>query len=319
MQSTVGQWLVGALVMCVAGVGWAQPVPPAPDNLVSLARQITEPHHDERAKVEALFDWITTNIEYDVAAYHAGNQAEYKTVAQALLERKGVCDDYAFLFHEMALAVGLNSEVVQGVAWSDTQANGLAEHSWNRVRLGGADYVVDTTWGSGFYNGNDRRFVTQRDRRYLLADPRDIQLTHRAMDSGGKPLPVSGFSFDQFKRVDPNTRRLVRLGIPGAVLVRQVVLNSEAMLPRAFDALMDPVLRLNRATLALPKQGQVLNLEIQHSVGTRLYVRVNGRDIAFNAEGEQLSSISYSVSEPAPVQVVYQLADGQYYHLLDYQ
>jgi hypothetical protein len=90
-----------------------------------------------------------------------GERLEYAPGAapqdlDALLARgAGDCHEFALLFDALAEGLGLESEIVTGLAWSPAEPEAFVPHAWNRVRAGDDWVVVDPTWG---------RIVTDADR-----------------------------------------------------------------------------------------------------------------------------------------------------------
>lgn len=146
----------------------------AASDIDALARQITAGAVSDYEKLEAVYDWMTENIAYDLdkvkdmQAYGAG--AEY-----LLRTRKGVCHDYAALTLALLKAAGIEATYESGDVYPS--AGKVERHAWNHARVGGLWYALDTTWGSGFIIEEENRFV-QRPRRIYLANPEEMYRLH---------------------------------------------------------------------------------------------------------------------------------------------
>lgn len=147
--------------------------PPAAD-LKELARQITAGVAGDQGKLNAIYDWITMNIAYDVEK--AGKMEGYGHGAEYLLKnRKGVCHDYAELSRALLRAVGIKATYEKGEVHP---APGKREqHAWNRALIGETWYALDTTWGSGFVDEESGLFV-QRPSRLYLTTPEELARLH---------------------------------------------------------------------------------------------------------------------------------------------
>lgn len=135
------------------------------ERILTLASEITAGLDTEYAKLEAVYDWITTNIDYD--AEKAANPAAFGSGAiYALNYRRGVCHDYAELALALLEASGLEAEYLSGEV---VLAEGKTElHAWNEAVAGDVRYGLDTTWGAGFM---------LEDKSVFVRMPRDIYLT----------------------------------------------------------------------------------------------------------------------------------------------
>lgn len=90
---------------------------------------------DDYQKVKYLHDYLATHVTYD----NSGNFRH--NLYGALVEKRAVCDGYAFAFQYLLSLVGIDSRVVYG------SADGVG-HAWNAVKMDGEYYHVDVTWDS---------------------------------------------------------------------------------------------------------------------------------------------------------------------------
>ncbi|MFN4327618.1 MAG: transglutaminase domain-containing protein [Limnobacter sp.] len=282
-----------------------------------MAKELTKGVKDERQKAQRLFDWITENIVYDVEAYRTGLPVT-RDLDQLMRVKKGTCDDYAQLFNAMATSVGLSSEIKTGVVHDASSPTGVAGHAWNVVNINGRTLIVDTTWGAGYYDHLSKQFTKGRDLRYFLADPAQILLSHREEDQNGQPVELPGFSFEQFRQAQTNTRRLARLGVPAQQLISRLGSVLEGKMPVAEDAL-DELLRIRRVPLERPQGSRSVRFEISHSFGTTLALRTDKNEIPFLLSTDKtVSTLDYNAAEGNPFVIVYKLSDARYFKLLSY-
>ncbi|MBQ1261167.1 MAG: leucine-rich repeat protein [Clostridia bacterium] len=117
-----------------------------------LANELTEGLSTDREKAEAIFNWITENLTYDM-------EALYYSVWEVYESRKAVCNGYAILMHDMLCAVGIPSLYIHGIT---TDAEGLSvsdildgsneekypddHHAWLTVYVDGEQILCDPTW-----------------------------------------------------------------------------------------------------------------------------------------------------------------------------
>ncbi|MBN1234540.1 MAG: hypothetical protein JW999_00645, partial [Methanotrichaceae archaeon] len=54
---------------------------------------------------------------------------------------------------------------------------GSANHAWNGVKINGSWYLIDTTWGAGYVNG-DRKYVSKFDDHFFMTPPSQFIYDH---------------------------------------------------------------------------------------------------------------------------------------------
>ncbi len=172
----------------------------------ALAADICFDQKGERQKANAIFNWVTHNIAYDVKALrkypkHYDDKAEH-----ALKTHKAVCDGYADLFTVLCRDAGLQAVTVEGYAKDWILDNGdemyIPRHAWSAVRINGNWQLVDATWGAGnlyqspswlrkllnkiFRHSKMRakslKFRFEYDPKYFAQDPETFRLKHLPSD-----------------------------------------------------------------------------------------------------------------------------------------
>lgn len=126
-------------------------------------------------KVTRLHNWITNHIAYDYDA-HATRSIGYVKASQVLVNGKGLCSGYSFLFAAMCRYAGVPCQVIHGMAREDLESP-WGYHSWNAVLINNQWYAVDATWDAGYINGNGQ-FVFQSSSEFFLPDPIIFSQTH---------------------------------------------------------------------------------------------------------------------------------------------
>lgn len=154
-------------------------------NVEVLAEYLIEPASDNVEKVRSFYIWLTHNIEYDIKAFLRNELMVNETQEMFLKRKKGVCQDYAELFHSLCEEAGIKSYVVsgysKGISYDSNRQISEPDHSWNVVAIDKEWYLLDATWGSGFINEKgkfERRFTN----RFFLAEPKRMIYTHLPAD-----------------------------------------------------------------------------------------------------------------------------------------
>lgn len=176
-----------------------------------LSLELTAGLYTEKAKVKAIFHWITDNISYKVttrmprggyrsAKWKAAAEEEEtvlkpldERVAENVLEQgEAVCDGYARLFKTLCRYAGIKAEVINGYARTGSDRGGKnfrSNHSWNAVMIDSAWHLLDATWASGFVSYFGDAFIKKYDNKYFLAPPQEFINDHYPEDPAWALLP----------------------------------------------------------------------------------------------------------------------------------
>ena len=103
-----------------------------------LADEICADSDTDAEKVQAIYNWIIHNFEYDYD-YHAIIQ--YFDIQRTLRTHKGVCYDFSNLFAALCRSQNIPCYVVDGKPYDHS----LAAHTWNRVYYNDSWWDVDVT------------------------------------------------------------------------------------------------------------------------------------------------------------------------------
>lgn len=133
------------------------------EKVVALASALAGARLTDREKLEAIYDWVTGNIDYDYQAYKSGRNLPVK--ASATLEKgAGICRDYSFVVAALARAAGLPARVIYGKVF-DRNAKVWYDHAWNEVYADGRWIVLDATRDAGYIENG--RFIPAPSRKHL--------------------------------------------------------------------------------------------------------------------------------------------------------
>jgi hypothetical protein len=193
-------------------------------SIKSLAHYLVRPARDNRQKVRAIYRWMTDRVAYNTAGYFAKRYGDGS--ARAVLKtRKAVCDGYANLFQ--ALCKRAHVPVVKVRGWGKGVGyRGVLEkepdHAWNAVQLGRRWFLVDSTWGAGWIDG--QKFVKQFDDYFFLTPPDQLIFSHFPKEPRWQLLSrrLSGREFVALPRMDD----LFKMGVSGG-RVRQALAGGK--------------------------------------------------------------------------------------------
>lgn len=108
---------------------------------IRLADDLTDECSTPEDKLEALYKYVTENIDYDYSKINQLDKQYVPEVENTYTAKKGICYDYSALFASMLRSQGIPAKLVKG--YSD---NVDGYHAWNEVYLDGEWITVDTTF-----------------------------------------------------------------------------------------------------------------------------------------------------------------------------
>lgn len=185
----------------------------------TLAAGLTVNLETEAEKARALFMWVAHNVRYDCHKYRnpppnprfaAPSQEELKEIIaeweakqleKTMKSKRGVCGDYARLFHALCESAGLEAVIVTGNARDFHKPYRNAHdnpHAWNAVKVGGRWALFDPTWAAGYTNPEVTRFTRKLSPGFFMTPPAWFALDHFPDDEKwqllDKPLDKKAFA-----------------------------------------------------------------------------------------------------------------------------
>lgn len=150
-----------------------------------IVAKLVKPGMSDFQKEKLLHDYIATYVSYD-------DSLRKYTAYEALKTGEAVCQGYALLTYRLMDEAGIPVRIVSG-----SVSTGL--HAWNKVKLGGQWYNVDTTWDSqngldySYFNVSDAEL--KRDHKWTQGDlpaaTADYRTTLKALaKKGGANAPA---------------------------------------------------------------------------------------------------------------------------------
>lgn len=99
-------------------------------------------------KALAVHIWLSNNIAYDYDNYFGNEYAEpVHDAYECLVQRKGVCGNFADLFEAMMTVLGIPCAQVVGYSGCyKSDAETIEDHAWNAVYIDGRWILCDATW-----------------------------------------------------------------------------------------------------------------------------------------------------------------------------
>ena len=116
-----------------------------------LADEICADCDTNAEKVQAIYNWIIRNCEYD---YDYNSFIQYFNVRRTLHTRKGVCYDFSNLFAALCRSQNIPCYVVDGTPYDCSTAS----HTWNRVYYNNSWWDVDVTNDTTANQNNEKPY-----------------------------------------------------------------------------------------------------------------------------------------------------------------
>ncbi len=178
---------------------------PAAEDYKATAKVLCARAKTETAKVNAIYNWVTHNISYDIKASKDPMRPPAKA-EDVFRTKMGACDGYTALFAAMCRASGFTTVIIEGYTrdwfYDANDSLYIPRHAWCAVMIYGKWQLVDPTWGAGYvqeYNGwlktqiskltktkpefgDKEKFVFRYNPKYFMTDPLEMRMTHLPAD-----------------------------------------------------------------------------------------------------------------------------------------
>lgn len=165
------------------------------EEMKSVLRRIISDDMDEITKLKQIYNFLTSEVRYDVAISQESNADVYKSKSYYLdgvfLNRYAVCDGKAKSFVAISRLEGIEAYRVTDF---DDSFNG---HSYNYVKADGKYYLVCTTYGSNRINDGEKEFVVPSYNMFLttLKTPYDWDYDSEMFDDIKSQIVSIPFDF----------------------------------------------------------------------------------------------------------------------------
>lgn len=148
-----------------------------------------EEDSDQYTKVKYVYDTIISRTDYDPAA------PDNQNIYSVFVGGRSVCQGYAKAVQYLLNRLGVECTLVLGTVETDGeegQSPAQEGHAWNLVRIDGAYYYVDATWGDASYSRQDGVQTKELDipeinYDYLNVTTAELFRTHTL--GGSVPMP----------------------------------------------------------------------------------------------------------------------------------
>ncbi|MBR2013445.1 MAG: leucine-rich repeat protein [Clostridia bacterium] len=179
----------------------------------------------EREKIDAIYDWLCANVDYD-HDHPVDYNLKFSAYA-AMVHKTAVCEGYAVLFYRLAEEVGLDARVITGKATHSGE-----NHAWNIVRLDDSYYYLDSTWDAN---------VAPQDYAYYLRGASDFyghtidEKYETAEFRARYPLAINGASDSNGIELTLGDWNVLIVGRSQAIILEYLGNDANVTVPASFD------------------------------------------------------------------------------------
>lgn len=182
----------------------------------AVAQRIASYTNNDFLRVKIAHDVTALLLSYDDVNFWRGTVPQ-QDLSYVLRSKKSVCEGYANVFKALCDSIGIPCEKVHGYARGVSTSSGAenptqSNHAWNIVKIGGAWYLVDCTWDSGYMSG--RTNVQEYKTDWLFACPEAFICTHYPTKDAAQQLmerQVTANGFLSLPSLRPNLFDFVEL------------------------------------------------------------------------------------------------------------
>ncbi|GGO00437.1 transglutaminase-like domain-containing protein [Saccharibacillus kuerlensis] len=129
---------------------------------VAMAKKLTAGKKTDRAKAEAIYKYVVTNVRYDQAKANALSGGAYLPSADStLVSKKGICYDYSSLMGVMLRSSGIPTKLVMGKTTYVKEY-----HAWNEIYLNGKWITVDATVDAAYKKAGKKISLAKDSKKY---------------------------------------------------------------------------------------------------------------------------------------------------------
>ncbi|MFM9825435.1 transglutaminase domain-containing protein [Flavobacterium sp.] len=156
-----------------------------PENLnnatTSISEYITANFKSDNDKIRAVYYWTVSHISYDLERLNEAKTTltEKEKTAKTLTSRKGICEDYALIFNELANLVGVKTFQIQGYSRQNGKID-ILSHAWCAASIDKKWYLFDPTWGAGFVDKN--KYFKKINNNFFKVAPDQMIHSHMPFD-----------------------------------------------------------------------------------------------------------------------------------------
>ncbi|MCR9171161.1 MAG: hypothetical protein NXI10_01620 [bacterium] len=129
-----------------------------------LSNHLTKNCSTDRAKLDSIYAWIISNIDYDYDVVTSSNPLHGQTSEQVLKKKETICFGYVELLVEMLGYQGIEATRIEGYTrdfdpdYDYTLIN--SDHAWVAINLNGKWKLADPTWDAGYIGRIPRKEKT---------------------------------------------------------------------------------------------------------------------------------------------------------------
>ena len=216
-------------------------------SVVLMTQHIIEGCSSERQKVDSIYTWITSNIDYDYKKTQNTNPFKYQTSEETLKSSTAICTGYVELMQEMLEAAGIKSEMIGGYTREDEPGfNEILfeeDHAWIAINIDDKWHLADPTWDAGYIGR-----IPKKEKTYPKSWTKEHTFsTETKREKWEKKIEEKKEKFDQkMSERDPYTGKI---GFVSSPTKKYYLIHSDTFLITHLPTVPEWQLRKNAITI----------------------------------------------------------------------
>ena len=144
-----------------------------------------EPELSEYERVQMVYEYIILTTSYNLEA------PNHQNIYSVFVNRQSVCAGFSRAAQLLLNRLGVFATYVSGTAYVPGTSNEPIAHAWNLVRIDGAYYYLDVTWGSPIFQDGSGLHHSGIIYDYLLVSEDMLFRTHTLSEGIEMPPATS--------------------------------------------------------------------------------------------------------------------------------
>lgn len=309
MKALSKKTLIISLLVLLPILTYSQASTPS---FTKLGKSITKRQTSDIEKARAIYDWVCDNIAYDTT--HT-----IYTSTECLNSLTGTHLAYCELYGALCKTVGIECNIIYGIA-KDIYGNfDNNEHSWISLQIDKDTLLIDPTWGAKGTNASQPMLSNHRDLWFDI-DPYYLIFSHFPNDSIHQCIetPIDFRIFDQLPPFSPDCQYL---GWKAKDLLEQCLTKEIQTIPYIFAIEKNKSLQISHAPMTrILTIDSTYTFAIQNPQGHAFGIRMNDSiiDSKHWSHSDQTYSLSITPKKEGTLSIQIIEADGQTHNLIQY-
>lgn len=141
-------------------------------SISDLTQHLIKGKISQKDKATAIYEWITTNIEFDYNKLSSDNYFIGVNAKAVLRSKKALSDGFTELMKAMLDEAKIENETISGYAhepgWKPGQLSLDPDHSWVAMKIDGEWTLCDPAWDAGYIGRLPKSRRPYKEKKYII-------------------------------------------------------------------------------------------------------------------------------------------------------